>query len=149
MKTTEGIIATRSSTPITVVWATRCRARPQAPKSQHSMGLCQRNFAHNPIRGHRAPPMLDIRRTGSTLGGVFDGSSSESADRHDHGPTWWLCLLGSAPLTQIWPSRARRGTPRRVARVHQTPKRIRWRICWKSQESGPARIYVSGSEHVG
>ena len=41
----------------------------------------------NPIRGHHAPPMLDIRRTGSTLGSVFDGSSSESADRHDHGPT--------------------------------------------------------------
>ena len=30
----------------------------------------------NPVRGHRAPPMLDTRRTSGTLGILFDGPAA-------------------------------------------------------------------------
>ena len=103
----------------------------------------------NPIWDHLAPPRLDNGWTRSTLGSVIDGSSSESANRHDHGSTGQLYLLGSAPLTQIRPSWARSGTPRRAARTHQTPKWNCWWVCRESEESGAARLYFGRSEHAG
>ena len=53
------------------------------------------------VRGHCAPPMLDVRRESGTPGGISDRSGSEHVYWNDHGPTERLCIPSCTFISQI------------------------------------------------
>ena len=66
--------------------------------------------------------MLDIGGESCTPGSVSDGSSSESADWHDHGTVGRLRFLGSAPFPQVDPPEREEAHRAELRAAHKTLK---------------------------
>ena len=68
---------------------------------------------------------------------------------NDHGPIGRLYIPSFPLITQIRPTRTRRGPSSRTTCAHQASKRIRRRLHRKHEKSGATRILKRRSEHAG
>ena len=80
--------------------ATRHSSSPKVPIFDGTVSAHFRPWLLT-VRGHCAPPMLDVRRESGMPGGISDRSGSEHVDWNEHGPTGRLCIPSCTFISQI------------------------------------------------